>query len=182
MKERIIPAAESTGAMHITDIDALQAHLLRLSDMAASGACLPQIIHELNSPLSSIRANAANSVHALASLRQDFQDIFPQLTSEQQALFWAMVERAWQYAHHLSTSEERKLSRVLETTLETYRVNNAEEVAETLVEMEFTKILRRCCRSCIRRIAGGFCKPRTILPACITARAAFIPRSTAFRT
>ena len=135
MKECIIPAAESTGVMHITDIDALQAHLLRLSDMAASGACLPQIIHELNSPLSSIRANAANSVHALASLRQDFQDIFPQLTSEQQALFWAMVERAWQYAHHLSTSEERKLSRALETELETCHVNNAEEVAETLVEM-----------------------------------------------
>ncbi len=113
----------------------LRAHLIKLSELAASGAFIPDIVHEINGPLSSIRASTANSLHALRALRQDIEEALPLLPPDQQAQFWQLVERAWQYAHHLSTSEERKLTREMCRALEGYEIDEADETAETLVEI-----------------------------------------------
>lgn len=113
----------------------LRPHLIKLSELAASGALIPDIVHEINGPLSSIRASTANNLHALHALSQEFQEDLPLLSPEHHAQFWHLVERAWQYTHHLSTSEERKLTRDLCRTLEEYEIDEADEVAEMLVEI-----------------------------------------------
>ncbi|GAK54277.1 two-component sensor histidine kinase [Candidatus Moduliflexus flocculans] len=113
----------------------LCAHLIKLSELAASGAFMPDIVHEINGPLSSIRASAANNIHALHALREEVEQDLPMLSPDHHAQFWRLVERAWQYTHHLSTSEERKLTREICRFLEEHEIDEADEIAETLVEI-----------------------------------------------
>lgn len=112
-----------------------RSHLIKLSELAASGSFIPDIVHEINGPLSSISASAANTMHALRFLREEFEQDLPRLPPDLYAQFWHVVERSWQYTHHLSTSEERKLTREIGRILEEHEIDEADEVAETLVEI-----------------------------------------------
>ena len=139
MSDREPYLAASVGNMPAWDdgeaAGLLRAHLIKLSELAASGSFIPDIVHEINGPLSSIRASAANTMHALRSLREEFEQDLPLLPPDHYTQFWHLVERSWQYAHHLSTSEERKLTREISRMLEEHEIDEADEVAETLVEI-----------------------------------------------
>jgi PAS domain S-box-containing protein len=119
----------------LEDLQRTQAQLVQSEKMAALGQLIAGIAHEINTPLGAIRASIGNITGAMAETTQQFPQLAQQLTPDQQTEFFAFVSRALQKKPYLTSREERQRRRALRRELEAHQVLNADETADTLVDM-----------------------------------------------
>ncbi len=72
---------------------------------------------------------------ALRETTWQIPQLFQRLSRERQEEFFTFIERAVEGKKHLTSREERKLRRALREELEIYKIENADDVADTLVDM-----------------------------------------------
>ncbi len=112
-----------------------QSQLIQSEKMAALGQLIAGIAHEVNTPLGVIRASISNITDALNDSIRQLPELFRVLTSEQQNLFFALLDRAQDKPPGLSAREERKLKRKLIADLEERNLEKADEIGETLADI-----------------------------------------------
>lgn len=119
----------------LKELKETQSQLVESAKMAALGQLIAGVAHEINTPLGAIRASIGNISDALEESLTQLPELFQRLTEEQRRRFFSLIERAGQGGAHLSSREERKLRRALRRELEEKEVEDADEIADTLVEI-----------------------------------------------
>ncbi len=112
-----------------------QKRLIESEKMAALGQLIAGVAHEINTPLGAIRASISNICAAMETSLSELPAVLRQLSSAQQDLFLAFVDRAVQKRPQLTSTEERKLRRRIQGELEAREVNHADDLADTLVDI-----------------------------------------------
>ncbi len=112
-----------------------QTQLVESEKMAALGHLIAGIAHEINTPLGAIRASIDNISDALSTSIKQLPRLFQQLSSEQQSFFFTLLELSVQNKTELTSRKERKLRKELAAELESHQIEDADLIADTLVDM-----------------------------------------------
>lgn len=127
--------AELEQAMH--ELQSTQTQLVQSEKMATLGQLIAGIAHEINTPIGAIKASSENLTDLLTPFLHNLPGLLETLPPAEKALFLALATELTKDKEHLGSSEERKLRRAMQKTLEGYEVPEADEAARRLVESGF---------------------------------------------
>ena len=117
-----------------------QQELIQSEKMAALGQLVAGVAHEINTPLGAIRASIGNIRAAFDEANRNLPLLFEKLSKSHRSYLFALLERAFQgKKHHITTREERKCKRALQRELERYEIEDADMIADTLVDIGITE-------------------------------------------
>jgi len=123
-------------ATAIYQLQATQEHLIQSEKMAALGQLIAGIAHEINTPLGIIGSSIDNIATFWDDNLAKMPQFFQQLSQESQVYFLALLYRSTNQETLFTSREKRKIKQQLSNDLMVGGVENAEEIADTLVDME----------------------------------------------
>ncbi len=133
-EEKLIDANLELKAT-LDDLKKTQSQLIEAERMAVLGKLVAEVGHEINSPLGAIRASIGNMSTALQETIEQLPRVFQRLAPEHHRLFLELIERARTEKQELSFKEERQLRRRLTEELESHQIDDADSIADTLVDI-----------------------------------------------
>jgi two-component system NtrC family sensor kinase len=128
-------AAHNTLKETLETLQKTQTQLVESEKMAALGQLVAGIAHEINSPLGAIRSSIENISHSLNQTLQELPGFFQVLSEERQYDFFVLLGRSQHRDLMISPREERKYRRKLFRVLHKHQVENADKIADILVDM-----------------------------------------------
>ena len=133
-EEKLIDANLELKAT-LDDLKKTQSQLIEAERMAVLGKLVAEVGHEINSPLGAIRASIGNMSTALQETIEKLPTVFQRLAPEHHQIFLTLVERSRVEKQELTFKEERQLRRQLTEELETHHIDDADSIADTLVDI-----------------------------------------------
>ena len=119
----------------LEELRTTQQELIQSEKMAALGQLIAGVAHEINTPLGAINSTVSSIKKFLNQTLVQLPEFFRSLDEQQLPVFLTLLQRALTKETMLSAKEERKLRRKLIRQLEEIEIENADFVADTLVEM-----------------------------------------------
>jgi two-component system, NtrC family, sensor kinase len=119
----------------VQKLQTTQEELIQSEKMAVLGQLIAGVAHEINTPLGAIQAASGNTLRALEDSISQLPKLFETLSVEQRTVFFALVERLLRGEVLASSKEKRQWKRTLTVELESHGIENARDVADTLVDM-----------------------------------------------
>ena len=112
-----------------------QEELIQSEKMAALGQLIAGVAHEINNPLGAIRSSIENIADFLDKTLQELPQFFQKLSPEGQAYFFDLLQKSSQQKVRLSSKEQRKIKRQFRQQLEAEGIEDADTIADTLVDI-----------------------------------------------
>jgi len=112
-----------------------QSQLIQSEKMADLGQLIAGIAHEINTPLGAIRSSVENLTELFTKLLIEFPIFFKDMSPVQQGDFFKLLEKSTRTAVALNSKEKRKCRRKLAKELSAQAIENADDIADTLIDM-----------------------------------------------
>lgn len=119
----------------LEELNSMQGQLVISEKMAALGQLIAGVAHEVNTPISAVKASVRNMVRDLPEALDGLPKLLAIMPKSQVGGLRDFLAAVISSDKHLTTKDERRYRRELETLLEGHDVEDAEEVANTLVEI-----------------------------------------------
>lgn len=116
-------------------LKATQEELIQSEKMAALGQLIAGVAHEINNPLGAIRSSIENIADFLEETLQELPQFFQKLSPEGQSYFFDLLQKSSQQKTRLSSKEQRKIKRQFRQQLESENIEDADTIADTLVDI-----------------------------------------------
>ena len=119
----------------LNELKAAQSRIIQSEKMAALGQLVAGVAHEVNAPLGAIRSSITNIQNSLNTLLQDLPSFYRNIESGLLPVFNQLILRAVESTIFVSSKEERQYRRSVTRELEALDVENADSLADLLVDM-----------------------------------------------
>ncbi|MCC3429198.1 MAG: CBS domain-containing protein [Microcoleus sp. PH2017_04_SCI_O_A] len=127
----------------LEELKRTQQELIQSEKMAALGQLIAGVAHEINSPLGAIRSSVQNIADFWAEQLHQLPIFFKQLSPERQQDFFALLYNSSKETDNLSSKEKRQLKKLLQRQLESEKIDDADSLACTLLDIGICNNLER---------------------------------------
>jgi signal transduction histidine kinase len=118
-----------------SELQQSQSQLIQSEKLAALGQLIAGVAHEVNTPLGAIQASIGTIRSAIKSSVKGFPEVLDTLTNDEKVIFFKMLEDAFNSTSNISSAELRKIRRKMIADLEDEGFENAEDIAELMVDI-----------------------------------------------
>jgi len=130
-----VEAARGEAAHALEELRQAQGQLVQSEKMAALGQLVAGVAHEINTPIAAVKSSGRNIADALRHTLEHLPTVLQLLDGPQRDCFSRLIGQVLEPAALLSSSEERRLTRLLAAQLEAAGVAEARHKAGLLVQM-----------------------------------------------
>lgn len=134
VREESLKQKTSELTVALDDLRKTQRKLIDVEKMAALGQLIAGVAHEINTPLGAIRSSVGNIKSSIVVLKE-YPVFILQLPEHLKSTFFLLVEDSLKNHVLLTSKEERAYKKSITSTLERYKIGNANSIADTLVDM-----------------------------------------------
>lgn len=134
-KEKQIIAANEKLNQTLNELTTTQDQLILSEKMASLGQLIASVAHEVNTPISAVKASVRNMARVFPELIRDLPSVLAEAEPELQELFMKLVETSLRHNKSLTTKEERAFKKTIYDFLDENGIENAFSIAGKLVEL-----------------------------------------------
>ena len=138
-QNKALEKSKDQAEQALMELKSTQTQMIQSEKLATLGQLMAGIAHEVNSPLGAINASSENIQHSMDKAGSLLPEVVKILPPEMIDVFFVLVMDDLT-TERPTSREVRKLRRGLESRLEDLGINDADELAETLTEMNIFEV------------------------------------------